>query len=77
MLDHAWCFADRFGALARGGPALIFSHLDASHSHRKWDFRVTVGGGVQISQKGERSVHTINVAVSLDTGTGFAETVKC
>jgi len=27
----------------QGAYVLIFSQLDASHSHRKWDFRVTVG----------------------------------
>ena len=37
----------------------------------KWGFRVTAGQKFHKSKKGERSVHMINVAVSLDTETGF------
>ena len=37
----------------------------------KWGFRVTAGQKFNKSKKGERSVHMINVAVSLDTETGF------
>ena len=34
-------------------------------------FRVTAGQKFHKSKQGERSVHMINVAVSLDTETGF------
>ena len=47
----------------------IVSHLHASHS--QWDFRVTASGEDQTRQKSERSVHIMNVAVSLDVRTGF------
>ena len=37
----------------------------------KWGFRVTAGQEFQESKKGERSVHKTELAVSLDTETGF------
>ena len=49
---------------------LVLSLSRRVHSG-KWGFRVTAGQEFQESKKGERSVHIINVAVSLDTETGF------
>ena len=37
----------------------------------KWGFRVTAGQEFQESKKGERSVHKTELAVYLDTETGF------
>ena len=49
---------------------LVLSVSRRVHSG-KWGFRVTAGQEFQESKKGERSVHKTELAVSLDTETGF------
>ena len=56
-----------------GGPVSRSSlhRLSAPLSHQKVGFRVTAGQEFQKSKKGERVVHKMQLAVSLDTKTGL------
>ena len=74
VLVHVWCVGGAFVynlAAWTGCSVLLVLRVSRRVHSGKWGFRVTAGQEFQESKKGERSVHTINVAVSPDTGTGF------
>ena len=75
VLVHVWCVGGAFvyNLAAWTGCSVAARSLKLSrrvHSG-KWGCRVTVVQEFQKSKKGERVVHKMQLAVSLDTETGF------
>ena len=74
VLVHVWCVGGAFVynlAAWTGVLSLLVLSLSRRVHSGKWGFRVTAGQEFQESKKGERSVHKTELAVSLDTETGF------